>query len=122
QPITSCQPEAPIEPQSMLLDRLLDSKSPVMYGRKMMTASGISRHAPVTYPVHTAGRTPNTFATQIPRMMIAPIQIAGLASKLIPRISSLCVVPQVASDQNSPISRPPTITELRARTTDQPSQ
>src|SRR6185437_4028203 len=70
QTITSLMPLSAVSECQLTFEcRFDECQSPVMYGRNMITASGIRRSAPVTYPTHTAGRIPITLNVQITAMM-----------------------------------------------------
>src|SRR6478735_5607739 len=92
-------------PRSMLLCRFDVLKSPVMYGAIIVRNSGKQSAPAVTYPVQTAGRMPNTFATQIATITTAPTQMAGLELKSMPKIRLAVWVPQVALEKNCTCSR-----------------
>src|SRR3954454_22027299 len=109
---TSASP--PPEPIDQVMFEL--DQSPVTYGRNISTNAGMHSSPPVTYPNHTAGRTPKTLKNQTTAMSTAPSTIGSVRSKPAP------VCDHVAPEKNSDWMSVPATRPLTDSTPDQPIQ
>src|SRR3954465_6047640 len=82
----------------------------------MRTNAGMHRRPPVTYPNHTAGRTPKTLKSQTTTMRPAPRTIGSDRSNPAPDDD------QSELEKNSDCSSVPATSPLTDSTTDQPIQ
>src|SRR4051812_43345733 len=111
---TSTSASPPPEPIDQVMFEL--DQSPVRYGRNMSTNAGMHSRPPVTYPNHTAGRTPKTLKAQTMAMSAAPRTIGRDRSKPAPDVD------QSALEKNSDCSSVPATRPFTDSTTDQPIQ
>src|SRR3954452_16864435 len=111
---TSTSASPPPEPIDQVMFEL--DQSPVRYGRNMSTNAGMHNRTPVTYPNHTAGRTPKTLNSQTTRMRPQPRTTGSVIVKPAPAFD------QSELEKNSDWISTPATRPLTDNTTDQPIQ